>query len=117
MKLSRRGSIAAVLVAAVLSAAAMRMFYFSQSVPVQDAVVGTLHDINHHQETITVTTPMGAETLTLPSSVLVHQGARKLTVNELARHADERVKVWYRASDGRRVVTEVRLAAEIGDRR
>jgi hypothetical protein len=112
MKLSRRSSLAALIVAVVLSAAVMRMFYFAQSVPVQDAVVGTLHDIDH--QTITVTTPMGVETLTLPSSVLVHQGARKLTVGELARHADERVKVWYRASDGRRVVTEVRLAAEDG---
>jgi hypothetical protein len=117
MKPPDRRSIAALVVAAALLAAVMRMFYFAQSVPVQDAVVGTLHDINHYQETITVATPMGVETLTLPSSVLVHQGARKLSVNELSRHADERVKVWYRASDGRRVATEVRLATEEGERR
>lgn len=74
-------------------------------------MVGTLHDIDHQHETITIWTANGLETMALPSWVSVHQGARTLTVGQLAAHGDERVKVWFRAAGGRRTATEVRLAA------
>ena len=110
MKVPFRFPVIAVVIAGALTAGAMRMFQ-SQQVPTQDAVVGTLEGIDRWQKTITVSTPMGIETLTLGGSVAVHQGARTLPLSELTRHADERVKVWYRELGGERIATEVRLAA------
>jgi hypothetical protein len=110
MKVPLRLPVIALVVAGSITAGAMRMFHVSQ-VPVQDAVVGTLEGIDRWQKTITVSTPMGVEKLTLGGSVAVHQGARTLPLSDLSKHADERVKVWYRELDGERVATEVRLAA------
>jgi hypothetical protein len=101
---------AAVLVVSA-TAGAMRMLHVHYPVPIQDAVIGTLRTIDHRNETITVSTPMGVETLILPASAAVHQGAHALTTGDLTAHANERVKVWFRTVDGRRVATEVRLAA------
>lgn len=89
----------------------MRILQVRSAVPIQDAVVGTLHHVDDRLATITVYTPTGPELLNLSSSVLVHQGARTLSVRELSAHADEPVKVWYRQTNGHRVATEVRLVA------
>jgi hypothetical protein len=114
MNVSVRPTVIALAIASAVAAGAMRMLYVQHQVPIQDAVIGTLRQIDRWQRTITVSTPMGVETLTLSREVAVHQGARTLPVSALARHADERVKVWYRELDGQRVATEVRLAAEGG---
>jgi len=116
MKVPFQVPVIALVVAGALTAGAMRMFHVSQQVPTQDAVIGTLAGFDRWQKTITVSTPMGVETLTLGGSVAVHQGARTLPLSELSKHADERVKVWYRELDGERVATEVRLAAQTGNR-
>lgn len=89
----------------------MRLLHFYHPIPIQDSVVGTLRPIDHQRQTITVDTPMGSETLAIGAAFPVHQGVRTLPVDALDAHANERVKVWYRETDGRRIVTEVRLAA------
>jgi hypothetical protein len=102
----------AILLAVSGAAGALRMSHVLHEVPIQAAVIGTLHEFDGGSDTITVSTPMGEETLALSDSVAVHQGARTLPIADLSRHADERVKVWYREVAGHRVATEVRLAAE-----
>jgi hypothetical protein len=114
MKVPVRFPVIALVIAGSITAGTMRMFHVGHQVPIQDAVVGTLTGIDRWQKTITVSTPMGVEKLSLGGSVAVHQGARTLPLSELAKHADERVKVWYRELDGERVATEVRLAADPG---
>lgn len=111
MRVQRRLSISATIIAVSVFAVAMRMLYDTRPEPMQEAVIGTLGQVDGVQHTITVLTPMGVETLGLSTSVRVHQGARSLPLGELASHRDERVKVWYRQRAGRRMATEVRLAA------
>jgi len=89
------------------------MLYVFRAAATQDALVGTLHDIDRRHETITISTPRGLEILVLPSWVSVHQGARTLSVGELTAHQDERVKVWFRRAGSTRTATEVRLAAAV----
>ena len=111
MRFSIRSPIVAILLVALLTAGIMRLLHVYHPIPIQDSVVGTLRAIDHQHQTITVETPMGSETLLISKAFLVHQGVRTLPEDELDSHAAERVKVWYRETDGRRVVTEVRLAA------
>jgi len=103
------------LIAGSGAAGAVRVFRVLHQVPIQSAVIGTLHGFDDGTDTITVSTPMGEETLALSNSVAVHQGARTLPIADLARHPDERVKVWYREVAGHRVATEVRLVAQPSD--
>jgi hypothetical protein len=86
------------------------MRYVYRAAATQDALIGTLHDIDRGRQTITISTPRGLEMLSLPSWVSVHQGAKTLSIRDLSAHQDERVKVWFRRAGDTRTATEVRLA-------
>jgi hypothetical protein len=75
------------------------------------ALVGTLSVVDAQGERITLSTATGIARVALDRTTHIYQGARPISAHDLASHATERVKVWYRTDGDRMMAQEVRLPA------
>jgi transcription elongation factor len=72
---------------------------------------GTLSAVDTAANTITLTSGKKAQTFSLASAAMIHEGSKSITITELASHKGHEAKVRYTEAGGTKTAQSVMVAA------